>query len=238
MDFILALGSEVSQREFPKKIKTILNFLFVASITSVAFKKIYYDYYLLDITDYSAIYEFVIEGHFFIPCIVFYLIWMSTDRIGILLFSLPNMLIQRRLRKKLLRFSFEKMKWFNQADEKAKIAIDKFIQFPNDKVFDALILEVNKAIKQEDLKQLHSGIEEGKNKVEKQFVLVLRASVATTIYFLTLPYFGWGLFITLIVLIIFSTVLLTVANQCIQILPTVLGLIESISSNSEVKSHS
>jgi hypothetical protein len=184
------------------KLRGFLNFVFTASITAALFQSIYFKYEVYDITDYKVIVDFFLTGNFFIPFILFLIIYRITYYIPNILFFLSNHFITKYLDKKL------------------DPLFDTIIRSTDD--FIISILELTKRIvdrhKEEVFSQYVLKLRKSQWDIEDGFVLYTRGLICAIIYYCKLPHFGGILFTTVIFLFVLSFFIRIVGYQLIHII--------------------
>lgn len=91
--------------------------------------------------------------------------------------------------------------------------------------------EFRKALKPEDFEKIDSELKVPKTNLEETFRLCFRAIVAITIYFLSLPQFGWILFLLAILILLVAMYVILLAYRFLDILPTLVRKFYSIAEN-------
>ena len=74
-------------KDSPQILKRIFNILLVGSITSFLFVRAYFEYDIIDASNYQGLYQFFINGEFIVPFALFFIIWYLTQGIGGLIFN-------------------------------------------------------------------------------------------------------------------------------------------------------
>jgi hypothetical protein len=220
MHEILNLLYSVPERRITRRIEFILDFAFVGSIASFCFESFYFDYRLIDIKDYEAMYRFVISGNFIVPLAIFYIIWHVTKFFGVLLFQVPNHLLSEKIKRSIFKFIVRKRAGKNASELSTED-----------------LEESSKKMNQ--IRPSHELLKQSwteKQKVEREFNLLIRGLLACSIYFFQVEYFG-GLLFSLIVLTILSSGFVLVAKyQMAEIFPFAVSVFEKYYATTEVNS--
>jgi hypothetical protein len=72
------------------------------------------------------------------------------------------------------------------------------------------------------LEEIEKGLKEPKQNIEASFTLAFRMLIAITIYFLSLKHFGWGLYLTVMSVLIMGMYVLLIAYRFLDIFPTLV----------------
>ena len=207
MNELLALT--LSQR----KLKQLLNIIFVGSMASWFFESRFFEYSLLDITDLESIYEFFIDGHFIIPFALFYFFWLLTIGLRMLLFQLPNVFITRSFGPQITKFLI------GYYTSNGYTATTNQV-LPKSKSFNWLILATPE--EKIETKNLINNTLRSHHALESDFTLILRAILAITIYFASLQYFGWLTYSICIAILLFMYLMQIVKYQLAEAAPEIV----------------
>jgi hypothetical protein len=218
---IVSFANELKDHQVSPLIRLLLNFLFVGGISSFIFIEFYFDYELLDISDYKGYFRFFINGEFIVPLGIFFIMWNVTRWISFLLFKFPNFIMGVRLRNAILRFSFLKTMPEQKLIE-AEISIAKAESISKDEILAKIFLLVKKRISRVDFRKLRRNADRVQTNLENEFTVLVRAFIATTIYFSTVAHFGWLLLVVLYVTILIIAILLFIGYHLAEVLPIVL----------------
>lgn len=234
-DQVLNIASKVSERSISIRIKALLNILFVGSLTSAVFEYVFFEYILIDAEDYENVYRFFIDGQFFIPLSLFFLLWHTTDLAGSLIFKLPNMYVERKFKKSVINFSIEKFSFFDNMDPEAKRIADQVVKIPSDSWTIELLKEFKKST---DYVKISKGLNIARDRLSNESVLIFRAFILITIYFNSIEYFGWSLYVLLFFTIVFIAFINCLAYQFIQIVPLLLWKMDKVLDASKTETPS
>ena len=207
MDNLLKILELANSKKIPLAVKTFLNLVFVTSITSTIFVKFYYQYQILDLTNYKLIFNFLITGQFFIPLIIFLSSWFLTGFFIEAIFFGINIWAGNKLKDFFKRNYLspkeagEVLVHFRKTmEEKAP----KLNSIPT-------LITIYKKIKSEfNYKQLKA-LNEASNKMQQEaisnFKLYTRGLICSIIYYNILPYFGWFLLTVCIFIFLIAVIL-------------------------------
>lgn len=205
---------------FVPSIKRILNFCFVLSTSSFLFTKLYFKYSLIDITDYKAQIEFIVSGHFFIPISIFFLVWSITNLFSKGVFLIFNHFISENIKSKILNFTIDHNKIIKNI-RAASNDTQKIEQ--KQEWFVTIYNSIKPSILPKELALFYKRLEKSKSRIENDSVLLLRAFIATVVYFSTISYFGWTLLIILFFVFIILFSLLIIGFQFAELMPSILN---------------
>jgi len=179
-------------------ISRMLNILFSISISSFFFEKFYFKYFWLDITDYKTILDFFIKGYFFVPFSIFIVVHFSIESISNVIFGSVTDNNSSKLAKGLIEFFGDwpsLIKWYKRIEKsESPTHWRKF--------------------KKKFLMQ--------KRVIRERFNLAFKAIIVMTIYFFTISYFGWILYILVMMALIIILISLWGAFLFLDALPSVL----------------
>lgn len=171
-----------------------LDFYLSASIASSIFKRIYFNYSLLDLTDYKGIYNYFINGDFAVPLLLFTIVHYGIGIVGESIFSLMTLKKSNEWTSRILKFKIKKKDYVsffktinNNPIAPASLKFDKGIVI---KYFELLKSSVSK----EDWEKAKKMAELKKEEIKSNFKLVFKGMIALTVFFRLVPYFGWILY--------------------------------------------
>jgi len=194
-----------------RKIKGALNIIFICSITSFVFERYYFKYRLLPIDDVNSIYDFFIRGHFIVPFALFYAFWILTIALRMLLFQVPNAFISKKFGSILTKF----MVWY-LVSKKSKFSSPNVL--PKSKSLDWVVKSLPDT-ELEDRSLIKKTLQSHQS-LESDFTLVLRGFIAITLYFISIDYFGWRMFLILLLILLFTWILQFMKYQFVEATPT------------------
>ncbi len=194
--------SKMPGKNWKAKLFNLVSFVLVASMASYAFEGNYFNYKLLDPSDLNGYYQFFLKGHFFIPLVLFAMLWLGTRLIGATLFMALNRMISNKINR-LLRQSFPEYMLRYETSNRVNIS--------------------------EEACTVRKSIAANHNKFEKQFVFLFRFLLAATTYFFTLDYFGALLFSVLTVGSVLFLIGLVLLFQFLEFTPRLLYWLSNLS---------
>lgn len=203
-------------------LRRMLNLLFNISIASFIYEKCYGSYSWLNITDYKSILDFFIKGNFFIPFSIFVVVYGVTQFMSSAFFSILNHFKSVKIQREILQYQYKKDKIDKGMSEIHKAS--KYVA-PMDLTPELMLKayqELRKDIKPEVFQELESGLKEPKQNLEANFNLAFRALIAITLYFISLPQFGWILFTVVAIVLLLGMYILILAYRLLDIIPTAL----------------
>jgi len=212
---IISIAEKLEDKKFLVVLRRILNVLFISNITSVLFEKFYYKYSLLDLADYTGIIDFFIKGQYIIPLIIFFHVWLLTWIIGYFGFSLYHLKIVEKYKSRILGMSFQQDKLDN-----TNIELEKNIPYKiNEKWYLSLYIEIKKSFNQDNKRKILKALNNAKEIVIQNFILLIRALFTVILLFIFLPDFNTFLFIIVIITVIITTILLSWGYRILEVLP-------------------
>jgi hypothetical protein len=219
-DLLFSAADRLSERNLSTKLKITLGFIFVASVASNVFTTFYFEYQLLDTNESEHLYRFFIDGHFFIPLAIFFLIWMISDYGGLILFKLSNMAITKKIRRKIVAYSTQKYSSRGKSNDVESIG-RKFI----DESTETFFSEMKKKLEPHEYNRIQKAVTEGQARIESMFILLFRGFIAMIFYYVMVPYFGGLMFAILILSFFIWSFFLALAYQFIEFSPFLISVI-------------
>lgn len=224
VDGIISLADYLKDKKLFPLIRQPLNYLFIASICSYIFEMFYFEYEILDLLDYKIVLSFFLKGEFFIPFGIFLVILYLTYWVGYFAFEWTNMLISEKLKKKILDFSIEKNK-YKMARSEVRVMTEIQKRRPekiNREWYQRLWKILRDELSAEEFTRLRKNLKEYQDSMTENFVLMFRVFVATSIYFLSIAYFGWLLYAIVLIVILICVLLFAIAYQFGELLPVAI----------------
>lgn len=197
--------------------------IFCISISNAIFSKSHPDITLPNTLDYQKIWSFFVQGHFFIPLIIFLIVYFVTQGITTLFFIYYGDYKNFKLTKKILAYQIEKqdvhegIKGINEVSN--QIAI---VDLTKEKILE-MYNSLKSIFSEQDIVKLKEDLDEGKTIISNNFTTIFRGFIATTIYFATIPSFGWMLYLVVVVLFFFLFVILLLGYKLLDILPAIMS---------------
>ena len=219
----LLLGDYLKGKSVYPAFRRMLNLLFNISIASFVYEKCYGNYTWLNYNDYKSILDFFIKGNFFIPFSIFLVVYGTTQFLSIAFFGALNHFKTIKITREILQYQFKK----ETVDERLKEIkkVSKYVS-PISLTKNTMLevyQELRKHITPEAFEEIEKGLKEPKQNLEANFSLAFRMAIAITIYFFSLPQFGWLLYLT-------AMIVLFVGVQSIPLLD-IASLISYVGSN-------
>jgi len=183
-------------------VRRILNLVFSISISSFLFERFYFKYDWLDVTDYKGIINFFIKGNFFVPFCIFIVVHYLLEWLSYITYSLMTYVKSVKIQR-----------WIYSLEFKRKDA-KQISSFLNKNPFNSIPLKIDeqwflkiydhlvKTIPPEQLTQMEVELVRVKDSNEKNFQFALKALVAISIYFSIIPYFGWKLYVLVVIILL------------------------------------
>jgi hypothetical protein len=219
--FIIA-GDYLKGKSVYPAFRRLLNLLFNISIASFIYEKYYGTYTWLNYNDYKGILDFFIKGNFFIPFSIFLVVYGTTQFLSISIFYVINHVKSVNLTREIFQYQFKK----ENIDERLK-DINKVSKIvspirPTKNTMLAVYQKLRNHITPEAFAAIEKSLKEPKQNLEANFTLAFRMIIAITIYFLSLPQFGWLLYLTAMLVLISSMYILLISYRFLDILPTLM----------------
>lgn len=230
-DLLIYIADRLKDKSLFPFFRWILNIIFCVSISNTIFSKTHPDITLPNKLDYQKIWGFFIEGHFFIPLIIFLLVYLGTQGITTIFFMYFGDYKNFKLTKKILAYQIEKKDVHEGIKGISEVASQiAIVDLTKAKVLE-LYQDLKSTFSEQDLVQLKQDLDDGKSIISENFTTILRGLIATTIYFITIPSFGWLLYLIVLLLFLFLFVILLLGYKLLDILPAIMNraaLIENL----------
>jgi hypothetical protein len=219
--FIIAGDYLKGQSVYPA-FRRMLNLLFNISIASFIYEKCYGNYTWLNYNDYKGILDFFIKGNFFIPFSIFLVVYGTTQFLSIAFFGALNHFKTIKITREILQYQFKK----ETVDERLKEIrkVSKYVS-PISLTKNTMLevyQELRKQITPEAFEEIEKGLKEPKQNLEANFSLAFRMAIAITIYFFSLPQFGWLLYLTAMIVLFVGMYVLMISYRFLDIIPTLM----------------
>ncbi|MDI9312666.1 MAG: hypothetical protein QM535_20825 [Limnohabitans sp.] len=219
--FIIA-GDYLKGKTVYPEFRRMLNLLFNISIASFVYEKCYGHYTWLNYNDYKGILDFFIKGNFFIPFSIFLVVFGTTQFLSISAFSLLNHFKTIKITREILQYQFKK----ETVDERLK-ELDKVSKIVTPirltkKTMIELYKKVRTNITPEAFEEIEKSLKEPKQNLEANFTLAFRMTIAISIYFFSLPQFGWLLYLTALTVLLVGMYVLLISYRFLDIIPTLM----------------
>jgi len=220
--FIIA-GDYLKGKSVYPAFRRMLNLLFNISIASFIYEKCYGNYTWLNYNDYKGILDFFIKGKFFIPFSIFLVVYCTTQFLSIVFFNVLNHFKTIKITREILQYQFKK----ETVDEglreikKASKYVSP-IRLTKNKMLE-VYQEVRNHITPEAFEVIENGLKEPKQNLEANFSLAFRMVIAITIYFFSLPQFGWLLYLIVMIVLLIVMYVLIISYRFLDIIPTLMS---------------
>ncbi len=219
--FIIA-GDYLKGKSVYPAFRRMLNLLFNISIASFLFEKCYGKYSWLNYNDYKGILDFFIKGNFFIPFSIFLVVYSLTQFLSTAVFITINHFKTISITREILEYQFKK-----ETIDEGLAEINKVSKYVSPiRLTKNIILagyqELRNHITPEAFEEIEKGLKEPKQNLESNFSLAFRMLIAITIYFITLPQFGWALYILAMIVLLLGMYALMIGYRFFDILPTIM----------------
>lgn len=199
--FFFLVGDYLKGKSVYPSIRRVLNLLFSISITSFLFESFYFKYNWLDFTDYKNLLNFFIKGHFFVPFSLFIIIHACIDIFAEGVFTLSTLRNSSALLKKIINYEFKKEDYRNLL---STMNDNPVVEMPvewNKSFIVKLFSHIKSSVPADAWQKFEEACEKQKQLVKKNFNLAFKALVVITIYFVTLSYFGWLLYLLVLIML-------------------------------------
>jgi len=218
-EFLFPIGDYLKGRPIYPVIRRILNVLFSVSIASFLFEKFYFKYNWLDISDYKGILSFFIKGYFVVPFSIFIIVHYIIDLFASFFFTWSTLKASTKLTKAAAQFELKREDATNLLN---RINNNGVIEMPEE-LSEPILLKyyqyIKKEVSAEQWNQLELDAAKQKNNVEKNFNLMVKAILVISIYFASIPYFGWKLYTVVIFVLIVLLIGFWIAYLLLDVLP-------------------
>jgi hypothetical protein len=219
--FIIA-GDYLKGKSVYPAFRRMLNLLFNISIASFVYEKCYGNYYWLNYNDYKGILDFFIKGNFIIPFSIFLVVYGTTQFLSMSFFIGLNHFKTIKKTREILQYQFKKETVDQRLKEIQKVS--KYVM-PIKLTKNTLLevyQELRKHITPEAFEEIEKGLKEPKQNLEANFSLAFRMAIAITIYFFSLPQFGWLLYLTAMIVLLVGMYMLMISYRFLGIIPTLM----------------
>ncbi|MCA6362331.1 MAG: hypothetical protein IM638_04795 [Bacteroidetes bacterium] len=219
--FIIA-GDYLKGKSVYPKLRRGLNLLFNISIASFVYEKFYGNYTWLNYNDYKGILNFFVKGNFFIPLSIFFVVYILTQFISLTFFVALNHFKTIKITREILQYQFKKEKIDARLNEINKVS--KYVSPVKltKKTMLEMYQELRNHITPEAFEEIEKSLKEPKQNLEANFTMSFRMMLAITIYFFSIPEFGWLLYITAMVILIIGMYVLMISYRFLDIIPTLM----------------
>lgn len=219
-ELTLFISDYIKGKSVYAPLRRILSLLFSISIASFVYVKVYGEYSWFSFTDYKAILDFFIKGHFFIPFCVFIITAGIIQAFSSLIFILISHFQTTKWERAIIAYQIKR--------ESIKNNIDKVIEVSEAvtpvKLSYPMLLELGKKIQEKMTDEMHEKLNKElikpKQDLEANFHACTKLIIAISIYFGSLPQFGIWLYSIAVVVVLITMCLLWISHCFLGILPT------------------
>lgn len=221
-DIFLVFADYLKGKSVYPAVRRCFNLLFNISIASFIFEQHYGLYTWLNYNDYKGILNFFIKGGFFIPFSIFLAVYAITQFLAVISFSIINHFRTLKLTREIISYQVKKEVVDDGLQEITNVS--KYITpAPITKeMILGLYNLLKKELTPEAYQQMEKELKEPKDNLEADFIMVFRALIATTIYFFSIPLFGWKLFIIAFVVMLVALYIIMLAYRLLDVLPALI----------------
>jgi hypothetical protein len=230
-ELFLVCGDYLKGKEIYPPIRRAITLLVNISVASFIFEKCYGKYTFLDIQDYKGIVAFFIKGNFFIPFALFIIVCGITYLFSTFIFIAITHFRSTYLIRKIVSYEVKKDEIKDLITSTTKIP--KYAS-PIDLTEDILVnlyAQFRTELKPEVIDSIAQQLELPKKNIESNFHLGFRLLIVITIYFSSIPQFGWVLYVISILTIIIAIYLQMISYQFLAILPTLIRKFHAVAEN-------
>ncbi len=221
-NYLFVVSDFLSGKPVYPVISRILHVLFSASIASFLFEKFYFHYHWLEISDYKGILDFFIKGYFVVPFTIYVVVHFSINLFSTALFSLLTFFKSATLLNRIHKFQLTK--------EESNAAIDKLNNNPvveppekwTEPAFFKLYEHIKSNVPAAQWNRMEADLDKQKINVQKNFHLGIKTIIVVTIYFVTISYFGWMLYLVFLIVILLTLLGLWVSYLFLDLFPAAI----------------
>jgi hypothetical protein len=221
-DLLIYVADRLKGKSLFPLFRWLLNIIFCISISNAIFSKSHPEITLPKTLDYEKIWDFFIQGYFFIPLVIFLIVYFVTQGIVTLFFMYFGDYKNFKLTKRIISYNVEKKELLEGIEGITEIS-QKFtiVDLTKDKLLE-MFNEIKGSVSDADLVKIKEDLEKSKTTISDNFVTLLRGLVAITIYFCTIPSFGYILYILVVLLFIILFIILLIGYKLLDLLPTLI----------------
>lgn len=224
--FLIAADYLKGKSVYPP-IRRALDFLLNISIASFVYEKCYGQYTWLNYNDYKGMLNFLIKGEFFIPFSVFIAVYGITYFLAQAIFAATNHFKTLKWTRQILYYEIKKRaidQHLKDLDKVSKKVSPVRLTKP---LMIELFNELKNHLTPEAYQNLETALKQPKQDLEANFHTAFRLLIAITIYFISLPQFGWLLFLIVVITLAISMYLILLASCFLDILPALVRRMQS-----------
>lgn len=196
-----------------------MNLLLNISIASFIYEKLYGHYTWLNYNDYKGILDFFVKGNFFIPFSIFIAVYGLTQFISICVFYGLNHFKTLKMQRSIIAYQLKQVEVDKHLKEINKVSKHVAPYRLTKPMMLQIAQELNKHITPEVLEQMQKELKEPQQNLEASFHFIFRLLIAITIYFYSIPHFGWLLYAVALLTLWGAMYVLMFAYRFLDILP-------------------
>ncbi len=207
-------------------VSRFLNLTLSVAITSFVFRKVYFDYSLLDIIDYKGMCLFFVNGNFAVPLILFTILHYGIDFLAGSVFSLATLHFTSKWIDRINSFKIKKRDFsiFKVINRNPVIPVPaKFDKGVILKYYEPL----KNSIPQEEWEKAKKVFEKKKKEISRNFRLALKGMVTLTVFLISVPYLGLLLYFITMGLLLTSLGFFIYTFVILEVTPVLLRKLDS-----------
>ncbi|MCU0442919.1 MAG: hypothetical protein MUE96_11020 [Bacteroidia bacterium] len=221
-DALLILSDYLKGKSIYPPVRRMLNLLFAVSISSFFYESAYGNYAWLDYNDYKSLLDFIIKGKFFIPFSIFIVVNLLIQGISNLVFIPISHFVTVKWTRTIVNYELQK----ESIDDGVNRVIEVSGIVTPMQLNEQMLIEVGKELKEKITNETYDKIEKDLSKpkrdLEASFHFAFKGIIAITIYFISLPDFGWILYSLTLILAVIAMFLTVIAHCFLGILPALV----------------
>lgn len=215
---ILKIAELIRHGKILTVVKPFLSVIMVAGITYAIYHKRYGAVVLPDEFSLKKTSEYFLNGDFIVPFGIFFFVWAMTSIICGAFFDLINSKITDWIWKHINPLNFIDP---TRTVEDAKLNAGTLVGVPRKQWAVRMYEAVRNKINNQKIEEINKRLQLAQLEYASDFVLIIRSIIAIVIYFNSVTYFGWILFLALMLLEIVLIVLTFIGFQFSALLPMV-----------------
>jgi|GEM_PF-6842605 len=217
---VLSIISDyLAGRSIYKPAIKILDFAVSIFISSKIFEALYFHYQLLDISDYESLSLFFLSGRFVVPLILFVAVWRFLNFFLKIIFMLGVLRVKENYLRKIENFRLgedEKLQ-FRYTNECPGI-----YPVQNYSPFFKYYLISREIIMAFNHKKIEASFESGKENMLNNFKLGFKILIVIISSFMSVPFFGWKLFLISTLAIILALLFFFLSYIFLEVIPNAI----------------
>jgi hypothetical protein len=206
--------------------RRVLNVIFSISIAAFLFKRFYFQYELLDISDYKGAINFLINGDFIVPLILFVISHYLTHFIGYIFFALTTTRKSTRWISKIVKIKIKKKDLEFNTAKINKTGLVKLPKIDRSWIMDSYNL-LKGILDDKQWKRAALMLKRQTENIQRNFLLLFKSVIVISIYFFsTVQHFGLILYCITIAGLLAGMVFLWYSYLVLDVLPTLIRKID------------